>query len=75
MLLQGDKKVLLDAVEDVITFLEDTTTPSKEECDDKYKQLEQIAQPILAKYGGGQQQAPGYDGQYGDYEDYEKDEL
>ena len=73
---EGDKKVLLDAVEDVTTFLEDTTNPSKEECDDKYKQLEQIAQPILAKYGGGQQQqAPGYDGQYGDYEDYEKDEL
>jgi len=74
---EGDKKVLLDAVEDVIQFLENNSNPSKDECDDKYKQLEQIAQPILAKYGGGQQQqAPGYDNQqYGNYEDYEKDEL
>ncbi|GAB1226405.1 hypothetical protein ENUP19_0287G0016 [Entamoeba nuttalli] len=75
---EGDKKVLLDAVQDVTSFLENNATPTKEECDDKYKQLEQIAQPILAKYGGGaQQQAPGYDNnqQYGNYEEYEKDEL
>ena len=73
---EGDKKVLLDAVQDVVSFLETNQAPTKEECDDKYKQLEQIAQPILAKYGGQQQQAPQADQQYGNYEDYEKkDEL
>ncbi|KAL7719552.1 Endoplasmic reticulum chaperone BIP [Entamoeba marina] len=74
---EADKATLLDAVEDVVQFLDANEHPTKEESDDKFKQLEQIAQPIFAKYGGGeQQQAPGYDNQeYGNFEDYEKDEL
>jgi len=59
---EEDKKTIETAVDDVIAWLDGLTeTPSKEDSDAKYKELEKIVQPIVSKYAGSQQQAPGYD--------------
>jgi len=59
---ESDKSTINAAVDDVIAWLDGLTeTPTKEESDAKYKELEGIVQPIVAKYAGSQQQAPGYD--------------
>eukprot|EP01107_Rhizomastix_libera_P006234 TRINITY_DN20344_c0_g1_i1.p2 TRINITY_DN20344_c0_g1~~TRINITY_DN20344_c0_g1_i1.p2 ORF type:complete len:667 (-),score=194.48 TRINITY_DN20344_c0_g1_i1:2096-4096(-) len=58
---EEEKKTINNAVQDAIKWLEENDQPSKEDCDQKYKDLEQIVQPIFGKlYGGQHQQAPGY---------------
>ena len=57
-----DKETIEAAVKETVEWLDElgNITPEKEESDAKYKDLEKVVQPIFAKYGGGQQQAPGY---------------
>jgi heat shock protein 5 len=60
-----DKEAVEAAVKKALDWLEEQpagVVPEKEFSDEKYKELEQIVQPIFAKaHGGNQQQAPGYD--------------
>jgi len=76
-LSEDDKSTVEAAVKDVIDWLDaQTETPEKDESDAKYKELENIVQPIFSKLAGSQQQAPGYDNTYGDDEDMpDHDEL
>jgi len=74
-LSEEDKKTVEDAVNNVIDWLDSQKeTPEKEESDEKYKELENIVQPIFGKLAGSQQQAPGYDN-YGDEDMPDHDEL
>lgn len=61
-LSDDDKATIEAAVKEALDWLDSQKdTPEKEESDDKYKELENVVQPIFAKYAGSQQQAPGYD--------------
>ncbi|EKE41794.1 heat shock protein70, hsp70A2, putative [Entamoeba nuttalli P19] len=51
-LQEGDKKTILDGVDEVLDFLEREMHPSVEKCEEMYKKLEQIVHPILRRYGG-----------------------
>jgi len=75
-LSEEDRNTVEEAVKDALDWLDSQKeTPEKEESDEKYKELENIVQPIFGKLAGSQQQAPGYDG-YGDDEDMpDHDEL
>merc|ERR1739842_290071 len=54
-----DKKTLEDKIEETISWLDSNQTAEKEEFEEKQKELEGIALPILQKMGGG---APGAGG-------------
>jgi len=69
-LSEEDRATVDAAVKDTIDWLElQKDVPEKEETDAKYKELESIVQPIFGKLGDSHQQAPGYDGNYGDEEE------
>lgn len=74
---EDDKKTVEDAVDETVDWLDNfgSIVPEKEESDAKYKELEAIVQPIFAKYGGGAQQAPGYDDDDDDDDTNAHDEL
>merc|ERR1712206_36527 len=48
-----DKKKLNDKVEDTLKWLETNQTAEKEEYEEKQKDLESVAMPILSSIGGG----------------------
>merc|ERR1712013_150767 len=48
-----DKKKLNDKVEDTLKWLESNQTAEKEEYEEKQKDLESVAMPILSSIGGG----------------------
>merc|ERR1711937_932171 len=48
-----DKKSLEDKIEETISWLDSNQTAEKEEFEEKQKELEGIALPILQKIGGG----------------------
>merc|ERR1712084_116599 len=48
-----DKKTLEDKIEESIKWLDSNQTAEKEEFEEKQKELEGIALPILQKMGGG----------------------
>jgi len=61
-LSDDDKATVENAVKEALDWLDSQKeTPEKEESDEKYKELENIVQPIFSKLAGSQQQAPGYD--------------
>jgi len=76
-LSEEDKSTVEEAVKEALDWLDSQKeTPEKEESDEKYKELENIVQPIFAKLAGSQQQAPGYDGYGNDEEEMpDHDEL
>jgi len=76
-LSEEDKATVEEAVKEALDWLDSQKeTPEKEESDEKYKELENVVQPIFAKLAGSQQQAPGYENTYGDDEEMpDHDEL
>jgi len=61
-LSEDDKATVENAVKEALDWLDSQKeTPEKEESDEKYKELENIVQPIFGKLAGSQQQAPGYE--------------
>merc|ERR1712154_694822 len=54
-----DKKTLEDKIEETISWLDSNQTAEKEEFEEKQKELEGIALPILQKMGGGAGGMPG----------------
>lgn len=63
----ADKEEIQAAVKDVLDWLDINQTPSKEEADEKYHELEKIVQPIFTKLYGSQA-PPGAGGaEYGGY--------
>jgi len=57
-----DRSTVEEAVKEALDWLDSQKeTPEKEESDEKYKELENVVQPIFSKLAGSQQQAPGYD--------------
>merc|ERR1712150_177810 len=54
-----DKKSLEDKIEETISWLDSNQTAEKEEFEEKQKELEGIALPILQKMGGGAGGMPG----------------
>ena len=74
---EDDRKTIEDAVDETVDWLDNfgSIVPEKEESDAKYKELEGIVQPIFGKYGGGAQQAPGYDDDDDDDDTNAHDEL
>jgi heat shock protein 5 len=76
---EEDKQAVDEAVKATMEWLDDhqTPPPEKDQCDEQYKQLEKIVQPIFAKvYGGQSQGAPGFGAQPGaDEEMPSHDEL
>merc|ERR1712183_1195730 len=55
----GDKKTLEDKIEDTIKWLDANQSAEKEEYEEKQKELEGVALPILQKMGGGAGGMPG----------------
>merc|ERR1712207_65676 len=49
----GDKKTLEDKIEDTIKWLDANQSAEKEEYEEKQKELEGVALPILQKMSGG----------------------
>jgi len=56
---EDDKKKLEDKIEETIKWLDANQSAEKEEYEDKQKELEGIALPILQAMGGGMPGAPG----------------
>jgi L1 cell adhesion molecule like protein len=56
---EDDKKKLEDKIEETIKWLDANQSAEKEEYEDKQKELEGIALPILQSMGGGMPGAPG----------------
>ncbi|KAL7712775.1 Heat shock protein 70 family [Entamoeba marina] len=48
---QSDRKIVVDAVDDVLDFLEREMHPSVEKAEEMYKNLENTVHPILRRYG------------------------
>jgi len=72
-LSEEDKSTVEEAVKEALDWLDSQKeTPEKEESDEKYKELENVVQPIFAKLAGSQQQAPGYDGPEEDMPDHDE---
>mmetsp|Transcript_1173 Transcript_1173/g.1786 ORF Transcript_1173/g.1786 Transcript_1173/m.1786 type:complete len:674 (+) Transcript_1173:123-2144(+) len=66
----GDKKTLEDAIDKVIEFLDHSPNSEKEEFDEKLKELEDIANPIMTKLyqgAGGPEAAGGFPGGAGGF--------
>merc|ERR1739842_151201 len=56
---EDDKKKLEDKIEETIKWLDANQSAEKEEYEDKQKELEGIALPILQAMGGGMPGGPG----------------
>ncbi|KAL7720948.1 Heat shock protein 70 family [Entamoeba marina] len=81
---QSDRKIVVDAVDDVLDFLEREMHPSVEKAEEMYKNLENIVHPILRRYGAvhhtadeefNEQQKTDEEDDFFGYDDDEKEEL
>lgn len=67
-----EKKTVLDAVQDALSWMDENSEAEADEINDKRKEVEDVVNPIVAKIYGGEGGAPGGggdddDGDLGDH--------
>ena len=50
-MIESDKKIILEGVDEILDFLEREMHPTVEKCDEMYDKLDKIVHPIFRRYG------------------------
>merc|ERR1711933_460270 len=66
-----DKKEMQDMIDEVLDWMEENPEADKEDYDEKQKEVEQVANPIMRKFYAGGEGGAGADEDMGDFGDDE----